>query len=163
MMDFPTFYNQRPDRHRSNVGSRYHDVYTPVYDDNGVLDLEVSGQDDIYDMIQSYAESCDINVLLARYAAGDTTVLSQRQGLYIDATGLPHTYAEMLNSVVAAESTFNSLPVDVRAKFGHSFERFLAELDKPETLEKLGLSPLPTDTAVSSAEDSEQRNEMEVS
>lgn len=162
-MDFPTFYAQRPDRVRSNVGSRFHDVYTPVYDHNGVLDLEVSGQDDIYDMIQSHAESCDINVLLARYAAGDTTVLSQRQGLYIDATGLPHTYAEMLNAVVAAESTFNSLPVDVRAQFGHSFERFLAELDKPETLDKLGLSPLPTDTAVSPAEHSEQRPEMEVS
>lgn len=162
-MDFPTFYAQRPERSHSNVGSRYHDVYTPVYDLNGVLDLEVSGQDDIYDMIQSYAESCDINVLLARYAAGDTTVLSQRQGLYIDALGLPHTYAEMLNAVVAAESTFNSLPVDVRAQFGHSFECFLAELDKPETLEKLGLSPLPTDTAVSPVEHSEQRPEMEVS
>lgn len=160
MKDFPTFYNQRPDRPKSNPGSRLHDVYSPVYDHNGVLDLEVTGQEDIYEQIQSHAESCDINVLIARYQNGDPTALSQRQGMYIDATGMPHTYAEMLNSLISAESTFNSLPVEVRARFGHSFEQFLAQMDSPEFAEKLGIpSPLPTESDVGQAPDSEQRTE----
>lgn len=150
MMDFPTFYNQRSARHSSNIGSRYHDVYTPVYDHNGVLDLEVSGQEDIYEMIQSYAESCDINVLIARYENGDVSALSQRQGFYIDATGMPHTYAEMLNAIISAETTFNQLPVDIRAKFGHSFEQFLSQMDSPDFAEKMGWSITSGDNIQSS-------------
>ena len=158
MTDFPTFYRQRPDRPKSNPGSRLHDVYSPVYDHNGVLDLEVTGQEDIYQQIQSHAESCDINVLIARYNSGDPTALSQRQGMYIDATGMPHTYAEMLNAIITAETTFNSLPVEIRAKFGHSFEQFLAQMDSPEFADKLGITtPLPTDTADGPADVSEER------
>lgn len=123
---------------KSNVGSRLHPVFSPVYDHNGVLDLEQTGEENIYEYIQSHAESCDINVLIARYQNGDPTALSQRQGTFFDATGMPHTYAEMLNAIISAETTFNQLPVDIRAKFGHSFEQFLSQMDSPDFSEKMG-------------------------
>ena len=72
----------RKSKFKSNVGSRLHPVFSPVYDHNGVLDLEQTGEENIYDSIQSYAESCDINVLIARYQNGDVSAFSQRQPGY---------------------------------------------------------------------------------
>ena len=40
---------------------------------------------------------------------------------------MPRTYADMLNLVHSAEDAFSNLPVDERAKYGHSFERWLTE------------------------------------
>lgn len=42
---------------------------------------------------------------------------------------MPKTYAEMLNTLISAENQFNSLPLEERAKFDHSFEKWLAALD----------------------------------
>ena len=63
-----------------NSGSPVKVTYAPQYDKNGVLDLVVSGQENLYDYIQSFAESCDIHVLLDRYRDGDASVLSRVQG-----------------------------------------------------------------------------------
>ena len=38
-----------------------------------------------------------------------------------------------------AEDYFTHLPVEVRAKFGHDFNKFLASLDNPQTLVDLGI------------------------
>lgn len=38
------------------------------------------------------------------------------------------------------ESQFMELPVEVRAKFNHSFQEFLASSGEPDFLEKLGFS-----------------------
>ena len=89
-----------------NPGSPVKVTYAPQYDKNGVLDLVVSGQENLYDYIQSFAESCDIHVLLDRYRDGDASVLSRVQGFYGDVTDMPKTYAEVLNSVIAGENAF---------------------------------------------------------
>ena len=39
------------------------------------------------------------------------------------------------------QSFFNSLPVDIRAKFNHNFAEFMAGMDKPDFLDKLGIKP----------------------
>ena len=44
---------------------------------------------------------------------------------------MPKTYAELLNHIIAGKNAFMDLPVETRAKFGHSFERWLASMDDP--------------------------------
>lgn len=128
-MQFDTQYRD-PVRINANPGTREKVMYSPVFDENGVMELVESGKENLYDYIQSFKESTDINVILRKYANGDTSALAITQGSYLDITGMPTTYAEMLNTLISAENTFMSLPVEEREKFGFSFERWLAEFDK---------------------------------
>lgn len=127
------------DRVHSCAGSRIRPIYAPVFDKHGVMDLEQTGQEDIYEYIQSHKDSVDIHMILKRFEQGDVSVLSRVQGTYGDFTQMPTTYAEALNAMISAENYFNSLPVETRAKFGHSFQQFLAQMDKPEWLDKIGI------------------------
>ena len=137
---FATQYRERT-RFPSNLGERERILYQPKFDENGVMDLVESGREDLYDFIQSHAESVDIHVLLARYQNGDIDALSRVQGAYGDFTNMPTSYAELLNKVNEGQSFFNSLPVDIRAKFNHNFAEFMAGMDKPDFLDKLGIKP----------------------
>uniref|UniRef100_A0AAU8B9K0 Internal scaffolding protein n=1 Tax=Dulem virus 134 TaxID=3145611 RepID=A0AAU8B9K0_9VIRU len=120
-------------------------LYMSKLADDGTVELTPSGTEDLYASIQSHKDSCDIHVLLLRYQNGDVDALSRVQGAYGDFTQLPGTYAELLNAMIAGEQYFNSLPVETRAKFDHSFEKFMVSMDNmPDFLSRLGVS-LPTD------------------
>lgn len=135
---FRTRYDRRP-RVIKNPGSRFHDVYSPRYAEDGSISLEVTGQEDIYDYIQSHRDSVDIHVLLVQYANGDKTALNRRQTMYLDATQLPSNYAEILHTVMAGEDSFKTLPLEVRAKFEHSFGRWLALMGTADWYDKMGI------------------------
>lgn len=141
-LGFVTQYRPRI-RFISNGGQRERILYQPKFDENGVMDLVESGKEDLYDFIQSHAESVDIHVILARFQNGDIDALSRVQGAYGDFTNMPTSYAELLNRVNEGQSFFNSLPVDIRAKFNHNFAEFMAGMDKPDFLEKLGIKSEP--------------------
>lgn len=123
-------------------GSPIHVIYSPKYTDEGVLDLFVSGQENLYDMIQSHKESTDIHVLLDRFASGETDVLQRMQGFYGDITSMPKTYAEVLNAVIAGEETFARLPIEIKQRFNNSFSEWLTSMDKPDFAEKMADSPV---------------------
>lgn len=128
------------DRIRQEPGSGMRILYTSKLQDDGTIDLVPSGKEDLYASIQSHKDSCDIHVLLARYNNGDPDALSRAQGAYGDFSNIPKTYAELLNSMIAGETYFNSLPVEIRAKFGHSFQQFMMSMDDmPGWLEKMGI------------------------
>lgn len=137
-LGFATQYRPRT-RFISNGGQRERILYQPKFDENGVMDLVESGKEDLYDFIQSHAEAVDIHVILARFQNGDVDALSRVQGAYGDFTNMPTSYAELLNRVNEGQSFFNSLPVDIRAKFNHNFAEFMAGMDKPDFLDKLGI------------------------
>lgn len=128
----PKFLTQfmAQDRIVSNHGDRIHKLYSPVFDKDGVMHLAEAGTEDIYDMIQSHKDSVDIHLILKRYSEGDMFALSRAQGMYGDFTQVPQTFADALNAVIGAEKYFSSLPVEERARYGHSFERWLAECDR---------------------------------
>lgn len=139
-MVFPTQFDAR-DRTISNVGDRIKKLYEARVDNNGSIDLVEAGRENLYDYIQSFKESCDINTIVKRFAAGDTDVLARRQATYGDFTQLPGTYAELLNTVIQGENYFNSLPLETRAKFNHSFREWMASMDNmQEFVEKMGFS-----------------------
>lgn len=154
---FKTQYDDH-DRVNSNVGNPEHILYSPVFDKDGNMELVESGRENIYDFIQSHKDSVDIHQILRRFEEGDVDALSRRQGIFADFTSMPATYADALNAVIAAQNYFNGLPVDVRAKYDHSFEKFLASLDKDvlSDLDKqTGQIPdAPTDVGSSGADPS---------
>lgn len=136
MKKFRTQYDRV--RKYSNIGSPIHIIYGPKYDENGSLDLVEVGKENIYDLIQSHADSVDIHVILKRFEAGEYDVLNKLQGIYADVTDLPKNYAELLNKVIAGENAFLELPVELRAKFNHSFAEFLQSAGTDEWFEKIG-------------------------
>lgn len=137
-MEFKTQYDAR-DRVFTEPGSPEHITYAGYYDEKGRVVLEESGRENIYDFIQSHAESCDIHVLMKRYQNGDVDALSQKQGFYGDFLDFPKTYAEALNHMNEMERQFMALPVETREKFGNSFTEFLAASAEPDFLDRLGI------------------------
>ena len=94
--------------------------------------LVAVGEHDIYPEIQSHAKSVDINEIILRHQRGDIDVLAQRAGMYGDFTNLPTSYAELYQSVLDAQAYFDSLPLDIRQKFDHSFSKFFTSIGTPE-------------------------------
>lgn len=113
------------------------DVYTRFVNDDGSVSFKVTGKHNLDAEIQSHRLDCDVNYLVQRYVQGDVSALDQVRGTFGDFTGFPKTYAEMLNSVHEAESAFMHLPVELREKFDHSFEKFFTSLDQKDTVKIL--------------------------
>lgn len=168
MSNFRTQYDIF-DKPASEAGSRIKTLYGPIYDDKGIIGLKEIGTHDLYSEIQSHADSVDIHVLLKMYENGDESVFSRVQGAYGDFTHMPSTFAEALNTMIAAEQYFNSLPVDIKAKFGHSFSQFLAGMDSPTwaadagielpSVDSRGANPNPTQpTGVAQTPSESQRS-----
>lgn len=137
MLKFNTQYDEHA-RVYQHPGSRVKVTYQASYDVNGTLQLYPSGKEDLYGYIQSHRDSVDIHVILKRFAAGETDVLSQVQGFYADAADMPSTYAEVLNAVIHGESVFDSLPAEIKQRFGNSFSQWLTSFDSPDFSERMG-------------------------
>ncbi len=135
---FKTQYDAR-DRIESNPGNPIKQLYKGSYNERGQVELKDDGTENIYDFIQSFAESTDIHAIMRRFENGEVDVLEKVQGFYGDVTEMPKTYAEALQRIADSEKVFMSLPVDVRAKFGHSFSEFLAASNDADFLERLGV------------------------
>ena len=133
-MSWPTQYTPH-ERVHCSAGSREHVLYTPRFDAAGNFELVESGKEDRYAEIQSHKDSCDINLIVERYASGDQTVLARRQAMYMDVTEMPKTYSELLNLVATGEKQFNSLPLEVKEEFGNSYHRYLSAMDSPQDFE----------------------------
>lgn len=143
MPNFRTQYDP-PARFIQEPGSPIKTLYSPKFDENGVMYLVESGKANLYQEIQSHADSVDIHVLLDRYQQGDVGVLARVQGSYGDFTQMPHTFAEALNTMIAAEQYFMGLPKDIRAKFNNSFQQFIAQMDNPSWASDVGFKPPET-------------------
>lgn len=145
---FDTQFSPRQRIHPCS-GSRVKQLYAGRYDANGRVVLEEKGTEDLYAYIQSFADSVDINVILARFANGDTDALSRAQGFYADVTEFPSNMADALNTINKAEEMFKSLPLEVRQRFDCSFEQFLSQSGSEDWLQKMGMTsdPIESDSA----------------
>lgn len=134
---FDTQYTPH-DRILANVGSPVKVLFRGKYDVNGRVVLEKSGEENLYDYIQSFRDSVDLNVILARFSNGEVDALSKVQGFYADVTDFPNNMAEALNRINQAEEMFKALPLETRQKFDCSFEQFLAQSGTEDWLSKMG-------------------------
>lgn len=102
--------------------------------------------------LQSDAESCDINVIVARYhKTGVIEHVRENAGLFVD---LPPSleYQDALGIVKAAGEAFAMMPAEIRAQFNNNAQQFLAFADANEDyLEKLGIVPHREEMAAEAA------------
>ena len=136
-------YGDKPPRRCNCCGNRMEPHYVERYDETGHPYLVKDGETDTYAIIQSHKEECDINLMLQRYAAGDTSMMRQ-DARYIDTSNLPTTIHEYFNMMTAQREKFDALPVAIKQKFGNSFEVWASTSGTSEWLEKMGIQePAP--------------------
>lgn len=107
----------------------------------GAKKLEETGEENIYDKIQSYAEETKIENLINRVISGDISVL-RPDGQFIDCTKMPKNMAEAQAMIQDMHNVWNGLPIDIRAKYNHSVEEFVAKSGQKSWLEDMGLLPI---------------------
>lgn len=91
----------------------------------------------------SSAAECDINLIMARYAAsGHISHLAKGSPKYGDFTSAPVDYLAAMQVVLEAQSAFDSLPALTRKRFGNdpsSFMDFVADPANVDEMRSLGL------------------------
>lgn len=137
---FRTQYDARDMHKRVHVacGDREKIDYQPVYDNRGVWHLEPCGKTNTYLETQSYKDSTDLSVIMARYRNGETDVLQKVQGVYGDFSNFPKNYADVMNMQIQAERMFYQLSAETREKYNNSVEQFMSQLSHKEAWEDLG-------------------------
>lgn len=121
------FVHRCHSRRYSPVGGHRQPIYKRLRREDGTAYLEKVGETDTQDLIDSYADECDINRIVRRYTAGDTSVLARMQGVYFDASGTPTDLTTAFEAVSHARDYYNQLPPAVQREFG-SLGGFLAAI-----------------------------------
>lgn len=93
-----------------------------------------------------FIQECDINNIVAKYKRGETishvTKARERYGNFDQFAGLADAYEPVLQ----ANSAFESLPAELRNKFGNSPKSFLEFIDNPDNFKEcvaLGIYDAP--------------------
>lgn len=137
MDSLPNMYS-KTERVYCNPGTRYKDVYKSRFDKRGNIIVEKKGQEDTYMLIQSNADLVDIDLMIAKFKAGDRNALLKRQAMFIDASELPDDTFGWLNAAADVTDLFNKFSPDVKANFGNDPYKFIdAVKNDPEFAAKL--------------------------
>lgn len=139
MAKFYTAYGPKRATVPQTPGSRMEPHYVERYDEKGHPYLVKDGETNVYEIIQSHKEECDINLMMQRYAAGDVSIVRQ-DAKYIDTSNLPTTIHEYFNLMNAQREKFDALPVAIKQAFDNSFEVWASTSGTSEWLEKMGLN-----------------------
>lgn len=93
---------------------------------------------------QNRKAECDINLILKRYQqTGMISHLNQSEPRYGDFSNVPD-FKTALDICISAQNAFNSLPSNLRKKFGNdpeNFVNFINDDNNYEEAQKLGLVP----------------------
>ena len=111
-------------------------TYGKEIDKDGKVHIVETGKTNLYEKIQASKEDTLVYNILDRFNAGDVSVLQKNKGYYGDFTDMPKTLAEAQQSLITAENYFNSLPLDVRKEFNHSFSEFLSSASAGKLAER---------------------------
>ena len=128
---FTPYEDEKPKRKPNEPGNIMEPQYKERYDENGNVYLEQVGEINTYEKIQSYRDEVDPMSILARYAAGDTTVMAN-PGWYIDTSKLPANYIEWRNLMNEQKEKFETLPLEIRNKFNNNFDNWAATAGEQE-------------------------------
>lgn len=137
---FGTPYTRVGTHYYSNPGSRMANDYEMQIDKKGHKILKKVREHDIYPEIQSYADECKIENIIARAAAGDVMALNARQAFYADVTDTPRDLAEAQNQILKLKNGFEKLPAEIKEKFDNSIEQFVMSFGSEEWNSKMGFS-----------------------
>lgn len=155
MEKFRTKYDKR-DRVHCDPGHPIKIVYGSELDKEHNIIVQEKGKEDLYAYINSFADSVDINVLLARFTNGDEQALKQRAAAYIDIASLPTNMNDFIAYSRNATSFFDTLPIEVKEKFNNNVLEFISQVGTPEFNEIMSLSA--NDYQKQTAEESQKRS-----
>lgn len=136
-----------PNSFVSNPGNRYKKNYIGDVQQNGMIELHETGKDDLWALHNACKDDADINVIVARFCAGDVSVLSRRQGFFGDFSDMPKNLAEFMSAGAASQDAYNKLPDDLKEKFP-DFQSWLNSLSNGEFIDVLknrGVDTQPDD------------------
>lgn len=124
---FRTKY-EKHDRVNSNPGSPIKIEYQLRIIDNAEEIVE-TGKSNLYEYIQSHADSVDITKILERCALiDDYSILNRMPTAFMDVTGMPTNLAEAYAQVQDAKNFFDRMPVNIKEKYDNNFIDFLGDL-----------------------------------
>jgi len=84
---------------------------------------------------QHHKDECDINVILERFGKTGQLPVNAISGTYGDFSGV-HDYHTALNTLIAAESEFESLPATIRKQFANEPANLIEFLNDPKNKDK---------------------------
>lgn len=86
---------------------------------------------------QSFKAECDIRNIMHKYKrTGILTHATSAQAIYGDFVDVPD-YQESLNIVIDAQNTFDSLPADLRKRFGNDPAHYLSFASDPNNRDEM--------------------------
>lgn len=91
---------------------------------------------------QSFAEECDINVLVARFGLGQALPVGMVPPTYGDFSGVDD-YQSALDAIISAQERFMQMPAQVRSRFHNDpqeFVEFCSDAKNQDEAVKLGLA-----------------------
>lgn len=132
------FYSQviKPPKKKTPHGTRYLNKYTEcINKKTGKKELELTGQTNVYEIIQADAESTKIENILHAVAMGDLTALQARETIYADSTTMPNDLRSVNDLVIRAKDEFYELPLEVRKQFNNNPDEYISLMGTKEYLE----------------------------
>lgn len=120
----------------SPAGSKFLTTYT-ITTENGREELEPTGKNNIYDMIQADLEDSKIENVIKKVMMGDLSVLRQSEPQYIDASTMPNDMMTIQNIIVKTKQEFEKMPEEVKKLFNYSAEEYVNEMGTKEFMDKM--------------------------
>jgi phage internal scaffolding protein len=108
---------------------------------------------------QAFKDQCDINFIMKNYEKTGIAPINQRQPQYGDFTQV-NDYHSALNSVIAAQDHFMSLPAELRARFSNDPGEFISFVENPDNKEELGKLGLLKQESVQNLDSFNKKNPM---
>lgn len=130
--------NKRRERTFAPTGDGTEPKMEIKIDEYGHKELVQVGTSNLYEKIQLSADDCNIENILARAGQGDLTAFTGSK-IYADITDAPKNLADAQRKIQAIQNEFNSLPIEVRAKYNHSVSEYVAAYGTKEWAINLGL------------------------
>lgn len=103
----------------TDPGKKYKIEYEMSDPDGSEYDIRpTKNPTDIQELINSYRDSCDIELLISRFTAGDVNAIRPLSAVPdADITNIPENIHELNDRVMAADNVWNSLPENIKANF----------------------------------------------
>lgn len=96
---------------------------------NNSEEIVETGKSNLYEYIQSHADSVDIMKILERCAMiQDYSMLYRMPAQFMDVTEMPSNLAEAYAHVQDARNFFDRMPIGIKEKYENNFVEFIADI-----------------------------------
>lgn len=116
-------------------------------DNDGNVEFYVCGKTNILEKIQAYEPETNIeNILRACTETGDMSYLERTKGMYADISEFPANIFEAHQKIENAKETFKNLPLEIKEKYDHSFEKFIKDFGTENWIKNMQIDTTKKET-----------------